>query len=149
MLFIHDFSCKYPNSGSLCKALDKFFERIKNLNKEREDILVLISILVDIMYKNPRTYPIASAILSKFISLIKSRDQQIEILKTVINRFKKLPNIGYLEIWIQRIAFKIEKKIVFEEPICKTLNDEHTSSSLWNSDWIGNNKLKKLLTVNQ
>lgn len=145
LLFIHDFSRKYPNSGSLCKSLDKFFGRIKNLNKAREDILVLISILVDIMYKNPKTYPIASAILSKFLSLIKSREQQIEILKTVINRFKKLPNTGYLEIWIQRIAFKIDEEILFEEPICKTLSSEHTIGSLWNSAWIGDNKLRKII----
>jgi hypothetical protein len=142
LLFINDFSCRYPNSGILCKALDKFFVRIKKIDKERDDTLVLISILVDIMYKNPRTYPIASAILSKFISLIKSREQQTKMLKTVVNRFRKLPNIGYLEIWIQRIAYKIDRYMIFEEPICKTLNSENTISSIWNSEWIGNNKLK-------
>ena len=143
LLLIHDLSCKHPNSGSLCKALYKFFDKIKNLKKEREDVLVLISILVDIMFKNPSTYPIASAILSQFIFLVKSRDKQIEILNTVISRFRKLPNIGYLEIWIQRITLKIDKEISFEEPICNKLND--SSSSLWNSDWLDNNKLKKIL----
>jgi len=143
LLFIHDFSCKYPNSGTLDKVLQKFFDRIKNLKKDREDVLVLISILVDIMFNNPRTYPIGSAILSKFLFLIKSKDKQIEILETVISRFRKLPNIGYLEIWIQRVALKINKQMIFEEPICKKLNDE--SSSLWNSDWLGDSKVKKII----
>jgi hypothetical protein len=62
LLLIHDFSSKHPNSGSLSKALDKFFTRIKKLKNNRDDVLVLISILVDIMFKNPRTYPIGAAI---------------------------------------------------------------------------------------
>ena len=73
---------------------------------DRDDILVLISILVDTMFKNPRTYPIGAAILSKFLSLTNSSNEQIKILNAVISKFRILPNIGYLEIWIQRIVIK-------------------------------------------
>lgn len=141
LLFIHDFSCKYPNSGSLNKALDKFFDRIKKLKNNRDDILVLISILVDIMFKNPRIYPIGAAILSKFLSLINSEDEKIKVLNSVISKFRLLPNIGYLEIWIQRVVLKTGHKIEFKEPICKKLNDVNVS--LWNLDWLKNSKLKK------
>jgi hypothetical protein len=145
LLLIHDFSCKHPNSGSLSKALDKFFARIKRLkNNNRDDVLVLISILVDIMFKNPRIYPIGAAILSKFLSLINSGDEKIEIINAIISKFRLLPNIGYLEIWIQRIVLKTGYKIPFDEPICKKLNDANVS--LWNSDWLNNNKLKQLIT---
>jgi RNA-directed DNA polymerase len=143
LLLIHDFSCKHPNSGSLSKALDKFFTRIKKLRNDRDDILVLISILVDIMFKNPRTYPIGAAILSKFLALINSDDEKIKILNAVISKFRLLPNIGYLEIWIQRIVLKIGHEIHFEETICRKLND--ASVSLWNSDWLSNNRLKQLI----
>ncbi len=144
LLLIHDFSSKHPNSGSLSKALDKFFVRVKKLKSNRsDDVLVLISILVDIMFKNPRTYPIGAAILSKFLSLINSGDEKIEILNAVISKFRLLPNIGYLEIWIQRIVLKTGHEIHFEESICRKLNDANVS--LWNSDWL-NNKLKKLIT---
>lgn len=144
LLLIHDFSSKHPNSGSLNKALDKFFVRVKKLkSNRRDDVLVLISILVDIMFKNPRTYPIGAAILSKFLSLINSSDEKIEILNAVISKFRLLPNIGYLEIWIQRIVLKTGHEIHFEESICRKLNDANVS--LWNSDWL-NNKLKKLIT---
>ncbi|VXD20915.1 conserved hypothetical protein [Planktothrix serta PCC 8927] len=145
LLLIHDFSCKHPNSGRLSKALDKFFARIKRLkNNNRDDVLVLISILVDIMFKNPRIYPIGAAILSKFLSWINSGDEKIEILDAIISKFRLLPNIGYLEIWIQRIVLKTGHEIPFEEPICKKLNDANVS--LWNSDWLNNNKLKQLIT---
>jgi RNA-directed DNA polymerase len=143
LLFIHDFSCKHPNSGSLSKALDKFFDRIKRLENNRDDILVLISILVDIMFKNPRIYPTGAAILSKFLSLINSGDEKIKILNAVISKFRLLPNIGYLEIWIQRIVLKTGHEIDFKEPICKKLNDANVP--LWNSDWLNNNKLKQLI----
>lgn len=145
LLLIHDFSYKHPNSGSLSKALDKFFARIKRLkNNNRDDVLVLISILVDIMFKNPRIYPIGAAILSKFLFLINSGDKKIEILNAIISKFRFLPNIGYLEIWIQRIVVKTGHEIPFEEPICRKLNDANVS--LWNSDWLNNNKLKQLIT---
>lgn len=145
LLFIHDFSCKHPNSGSLTKALDKFFARIKRLkNNNRHDVLVLISILVDIMFKNPRIYPIGAAILSKLLSLINPYGEKIKILDAVIDKLRLLPNIGYLEIWIQRIALKIGHTIHFDEPICKKLNDANVS--LWNSDWLNDNRLKKLIT---
>ena len=145
LLLIHDFSYEHPNSGSLNKALDKFFARIKRLkNNNRDDVLVLISILVDIMFRNPRIYPIGAAILSKFLSLINSSDEKIEILNAIISKFGLLPNIGYLEIWIQRIVLKTGHEIHFKEPICRKLNDANVS--LWNSDWLNNNKLKQLIT---
>jgi RNA-directed DNA polymerase len=143
LLLIHEFSRKHPNSGHLSKVLDKFFARIKRLKNGRDDILVLISILVDIMFKNPRTYPIGSAILSKFLSLIESEDEQLKILNSVISKFRILPNIGYLEIWIQRIVIKTVHEIQFEEPICRKLNDSNIS--LWNSDWLNNNSLKRII----
>jgi RNA-directed DNA polymerase len=143
LLFIHEFSCNYPNSGSLSKALHKFFTRIKRLKNNRDDVLVLISILVDIMFKNPRTYPIGAAILSKFLSLINSDDEKIKIINAVISKFRLLPNIGYLEIWIQRIVLKAGHEIHFEETICRKLNDANVS--LWNSDWLNNNRLKQLI----
>ena len=144
LLLIHDFSSKHPNSGSVNKALDKFFTRIKRLKNNRDDILVLISILVDIMFKNPRAYPIGAAILSKFLSLINSGDAKIEILNAIFSKFRLLPNIGYLEIWIQRIVLKTGHEIHFEESICRKLNDENVS--LWNSDWLNNNQLKQIIT---
>jgi RNA-directed DNA polymerase len=143
LLLIHDFSCKHPNSGSLSKALDKFFTRIEKLKNDRDNVFVLISILVDIMFKNPRTYPIGAAILSKFLSFINSGDEKIKILNDVISKFRLLPNIGYLEIWIQRIVLKTGHEIRFEETICRKLND--TNVSLWNSDWLNNNRLKELI----
>ena len=54
---IRAFSLIYPNSGSLLKLLTEMFEQqIKPLKKRPKNVEQIISILVDIMYRNPKTY---------------------------------------------------------------------------------------------
>ena len=144
LLLIHDFSSQHPNSGSVNKALDRFFTRIKRSKNNRDDTLVLISILVDIMFKNPRVYPIGAAILSKLLSLINCGDNKTDIINDIVRKFRLLPNIGYLEIWLQRIVLKTGHKILFEEPICRKLDDANVL--LWNSEWLHDNQLKRIIT---
>ncbi|MDQ6478859.1 RNA-directed DNA polymerase [Dyadobacter sp. LHD-138] len=66
LLIIHTLADRYPNSGSLTIALSDFYKRVAKYKRANENIIVLISILTDIAYKNPRVYPVASAILSKW-----------------------------------------------------------------------------------
>lgn len=134
LLLIHNLSEKFPNSGSLTKALNQFFKRIQKLKSTSQNLLVLISILVEIAYKSPRTYPIATAILSKLIDLLESDESRNVILKKIIHRFKKIPNTGHIQIWLQRATLKIDRTISFEETLCKKLNDP--SIKLWNSEWL-------------
>lgn len=103
LLIIHKLSEEHPNSGSLSKALGKFYNRIKGITETNQNINVLVSILVDIMFKNPRTYPIASAILSKLLSLIPDNNKKNEILNLISQRFEKIPNTGHIKIWLQRL----------------------------------------------
>ena len=60
--------------------------------------------LVDIAFKNPRTYPIITAILSKILSLEVNSETVIEILKSIEKRFDKIPNVGHLQVWLQRLT---------------------------------------------
>ena len=54
---IRNFSLIYPNSGSLLKLLTEVYEQhIKPLKKKPKNVEQIISILVDIMYRNPKTY---------------------------------------------------------------------------------------------
>jgi hypothetical protein len=55
LLVIHSLAQRYPNSGSLAKALNDFMKRIEKLDKTQDDIVVLVSILTDIALKNPIT----------------------------------------------------------------------------------------------
>ena len=135
LLLIHNLSDKFPNSGSLSKALGKFHNRIKCLT-ELNNIQVLISILVDIMYKNPRTYPIASAILSKLLSLLNDPNKRDSILLAIMVKFKKIPNTGHIKIWLQRLTIKIDRPKLYNEDLCRKVNDP--TIQIWNSDWLDN-----------
>lgn len=143
LLLIHNLSDKFPNSGSLSKALGKLYNRIKGLT-ELNNIQVLVSILVDIMYKNPRTYPIASAILSKLLSLLNDPTKRDIILQSTMTKFTKIPNTGHVKIWLQRLTIKIDRQRVYEEDLCKKVNDP--TIQIWNSDWL-NNTLKTLIAT--
>jgi len=142
LLLIHMLSEEHPNSGSLSKALLKFYNRIKRITDTKQNIKVLISIMVDIMYKNPKTYPIASAILSKLLSLVSNNDEKDELLKHICSKFDKIPNTGHIKIWLQRVTIKLERQRIYKENLCKKVNDP--SVKLWNSDWL-NHKLKTII----
>lgn len=134
LLLIHHLSEKFPNSGSLRKALDKFFKRIQGLSETKENIRVLISILIDIAFKNPSTYPIACGVLSKLLSLIDDEEEQEEILEQIKTKFSRIPNTGHIKIWLQRVTLKIDREIEYDELLCQRVNDG--SIKIWNSDWL-------------
>ena len=94
------------------------------------------------MYKNPRTYPIASAILSKLLSLLTEATKKDELLNLIYRRFDKIPNTGHIKIWLQRLTIKLDRPRVYDEILCRKVND--ATIQIWNSDWIENN-LKTLI----
>lgn len=144
LLILYKFACNHPNSGSLMKALQTIFNKLdKKTNTQakrdhfvkQENPQVLISIVVDIAYHNPRTYSIASAILSKLFSLIGNEDKIRKIVLKVLNKFKTIPNTGHMQIWLQRSIVKLPNtQEYFDENICKLVLGEEVE--LWNNDWL-------------
>ncbi|MFH0807237.1 MAG: reverse transcriptase, partial [Elusimicrobiota bacterium] len=122
---------------------DKYFNRIENIKEIKQNVRVLVSILVDIAYKNPRTYPIVCAILSKLLSLVDTDEIRENILKEINTRFNKIPNTGHIKIWLQRVTLKIDRQKQYEENLCKKVNDN--SIIIWNSDWL-KDSLKTLIS---
>ena len=141
LFLIHNLSKIHPNSGSLIKALNKFFLKLNKLDLLGQNIKTLISITVDIAYSNPRSYPISAAILSKLFTSINVADLK-KVLKLIVKKFKKLPNTGHMEVWLQRAILKHDTKTLFKEKLCKKLND--SSVTLWNSEWL-NKDIKELV----
>lgn len=142
LFIINSLSEKYPNSGVLTKSLVKFFDRIIKIEETREHLSVLISIVVDIMLRSPKVYPIAAAILSKLISLQENDDVRKKTIKKIIKRFDKIPNTGYLEIWLQRMTLHLNVDITFKETLCEKVENDQTV--IWNSEWL-DDKLKNLI----
>ena len=140
MLIIHNHSMQYPNAASVDIAMRDFYQRLEE-HSENVSPLPLVSIVVDIAYRNPRTYPISAVILSKLISFIATDYQKEEIIKKIRHRFSQIPNTGYMQIWLQRVSFALVPKLAFSEPLCKLVNSENIQIQIWNNDWIASRDL--------
>ena len=142
LFLIHSLAEKHPNSGSLTTALTKFLEkRVYPITLfQEENSKVLVSILVDIAFKNPRTYPVITAILSKILSLEIKNETVTEILNSIENKFDKIPNVGHLQIWLQRLTIKSDRNKIYTETLCKKVIDNNTN--IWNLSWLTNQTIK-------
>ena len=146
LIIIHEFADRYPNSGGLKTALDKFYDRV-DARYKRENVLSLIAIVSDIAYCNPGTYPPCCAIISKFLKSINDYDQKKEIISKIYKKFQTLPNTEYLEIWLQRISVKIGESTQYKARLCKMVSEENTEP-IWNSEWIKGSMKNKIDTFN-
>lgn len=64
------------------------------------------------------------------------------IMGDILEKFKKIPNTGLMQIWLQRIAIPFKSQLDFSEPICGLI--EGDSLDLWDSTWL-HSKLKTKL----
>ena len=145
LLIIHTLAQKYPNSGSLIRALNDYYKKIVNLSKyNKSDLYPLISIIVDIAVRNPRCFSISAAILSKFVNLLSSKMEKTNIFDRIKKRFASIPNTQYLELWLQRITVTFEPQYSFEGSLCRLVAGE--SQEIWNSEWLANNKCKQIIS---
>ena len=136
LLLINDLAQKYPNSGSVRKALDKFYRRIFPLQLFKEDnSRVLVSILVDIAYNNPAAWPIVVSILSKILSLETSKDGVLEMVEKIREKFAAVPNVGHLDVWMHRLTYKWDAEIQYEEPLCGVVLGK-LNDAIWNVSWL-------------
>lgn len=140
LLIINDHANEFPNSGSIIIALNDFQKRISRVKRLSESPIPLIAIVVNIAFRNPRTYPVSAAILSKLLSFIDSIEERLEIVERIKDKFSLIPNTGHMQIWLQRVTLPLHRSIVFDEPICKLVAG--STSSLWNNDWISSNELR-------
>lgn len=109
---------------------------------KEENSKVLVSILIDIAYKNPRTYPVITAILSKILSLEIDKNIVDNILDSIESKFEKIPNVGHLQVWLQRLTIKTDRTENYTEELCKKVSNE--SICIWNIDWLSKQSTKDI-----
>lgn len=103
---------------------------------------VLISLLVNLAYNNPRLFVLVSASLSFLIPKMDDIQAQKELLVKIKNKFSQLPNTNYLNIWLQRITLKVDATMSYPDKLCEKVIDPNFV--VWNSDWL-NTKIRKLI----
>lgn len=137
LLLIHMLANEYPNSGSLDRALAGFYSRIrrlKSISEDKEHIKALIGILIDITYKNPRTYPCAISILGCLLSNLRDAEDVLRIIELIKNKFSIISDAELLNVWLQRICIKVNPEVEFAGILCDSV--VAPSHNLWNSDWL-------------
>lgn len=137
LLLIHSLADKHPNTGSVSTALSKFLDRIYPLkNLEEDSSKVLISILVDIAYKNPKVYSLVAVCIGKILSIEPDKTDVENIYKLIENKFDNKPNVGYWKVWFQRLIIKTdrEREKDSDELLCKIA--ANVKVNLWNNDWL-------------
>lgn len=146
---------QFPNSGTLYKEVKHFLDWLQ----KREDSIeendsddkkainqpdVLISILINLAFNNPRLYPLVTGSVSYLITKIEDTDYQKEIIFKIRKKFEQLPNTNYLDVWLQRLTLKIDQDIIYSGKLCEKVIDN--SVVVWNSDWL-NHKIKNIIEV--
>jgi len=138
LLLIHSLAEKYPNSGTLVTAMTKFLDRLYPLKMLKEDSSkVLVSILVDIAYNNPRVYSSVVVCIGKILSIEPDRKVVDDVYKLIKNKFEKKTNIGYWKVWYQRLTIKTDraKEINSNEKLCQ-IAAGNGAVNLWSVKWL-------------
>lgn len=137
LLQIRLLAIKYPNSGSVNKALTQIYkERIYHLKSKPRDNYQLIAILVDIMQKNQKSIKHIVAILSKLFTYLE--DEEVKnITSKIIKKFDNYPSIELVEIWLQRLTIKYDPKHKYKSKLCTKVLDRQVE--IWNNHWTNKN----------
>lgn len=131
LFIIKILSDRYPNSGQLIKAFSDFEYRIRELEfddfkNSGTDIVVLISIIIDIIRNNPKITEVGIKVLSILLTKIKfdmtfedfvkifntgenvryDFEIRFELIKNIVKKISLKSNNSYLEIWLQRLVVK-------------------------------------------
>ena len=143
ILLIRELSKSFPESGSVARGLTEFEARVRHEPDQVDFAHEIISIVVDIALRNPRTYPVSAAIISNLLPCLDSDDRRRKVLKLIRTRFKETPNTGHLEIWLQRITHFLSGNLQYREPLCQLVAGK--KRPIWNSEWICSPELKGML----
>lgn len=146
LLIIHNHSMEYPNTGSILVALNKYLRRLSN-TKRIASVMPLLAIVVDIAYRNPSTYYLSAAILSKLLDFLDTADAKLEAIKRIQRKFSQIPNTGYMDLWLQRVSYPHDPGIEYAELLCKVVQQQ-PAVVLWNSAWIADRKLRAAIDSN-
>lgn len=151
LLIIREFAKLYPNSGSLTAALSDFRKEIETSKEPHVRNDILLAILTDIMLKNPRIYATSASIISKLLSYEDDRDA-CTYFDQVKEKFNQVPNTGMLELWMQRVSWKYNLEIQYDEPLCALLDGSKKNTDIWSFPGISNsikNKFDSIPVINK
>jgi len=135
LIYIHQFAKEFPNSGTLKKLLTTFSKRLHKRKNLVSDPEILMAILTEIALGSPKCYPIVLQLCSVLINKLSTTSEREKIVNDIYKKFQMIPNIGELQIWMQRITYQWTNPIDYTESICKIVANV-PDVVLWNNDWV-------------
>lgn len=149
LLRIHSFCRQHPHSGQLKRLLTDLHRKLVKIEEAPDDLAVQVAIATDIGFISPSSFPAVAAILSHLIALSADLKEKEVLWNCVREKMRRVPKNGYLDIWLQRVIQASQAHLDFssEESICKLVKGE--AASLWVSDWVTSQEVKKALDVKQ
>lgn len=159
LLLIYKHALEYPHAGSLIEPLQDFYFRIQKIKALQNHSKSLIAIIVDIAYRNPRTYAICAAMLSVLLTKLSNKNDQEEIITKIKNKFSLIPNTSNMLIWLQRISLFFKFDIDYDDALCRLIDhafkeidrvslSDADINQIWNMDWVSSEELKNILKAN-
>lgn len=146
LLLIHGFCREHLGSGALKPLLSDFIAQLEQADLpkrlEFENPKVLTAVLMDIGALSPGVFPAVATATSIILSHL-SEEERKSLFEGVLAKASRIPNNGYLEIWLQRIAAPNKIAFASSEKMCRLLSEE--SSTLWNFSWIKEKRLREAL----
>ena len=154
LIRLHLFSKKFPNSGTLTKQMVKLLRELElsqkkdtEGTKKAPDIRILISLVTEIGYRNPKVLSESIKVLTFFLSQIENDVEKSDIIEKIKKRFQEtIPNSDFLDVWLQRLS--LEKELSskpnskYQGSLCEKAREE--ASTIWNSDWL-KDEMKKVV----
>lgn len=144
LLIVQQIGSRYPNSGSLTSRLSKILD-VVTADDFRGQHKLLLSILVNIAYNNPKTYPYVAVLLARCIEGVPYANRK-DLLSMIQNKICRLSNIGLLEIWTQRMALGFKHELNFNEKLCKNVHNK--KEKIFESSWIKDKSVRKIIESN-
>lgn len=133
---------QFPNSGTLFNQMREFLRVLQTSERKDPNIHTLISLIVEIAYRNPRVAPTAIAILTFLLNQIEDAAEKQYMVNRIKTKFAQIANSGLLKVWLQRLYLKIDDTIAYEEGLCQKVVSPETQ--IWNTEWL-NGKLRGII----
>lgn len=145
---IRQFAIEHPNSGGLERLVSNFRKRIESTEVHSgkfSDVAVLISLVFDIMIRNPRSYAQCMSLLSVLFDFLEPKEVEGQV-DMIQNRMKEIPNTGYFDLWLQRISHPRRLFLPYQEKLCQHINSRSPKLKhrLWDTSWV-DKKLQRVI----
>lgn len=145
---IRQFAIEHPNSGGLERLVSNFRKRIESTEVHSgkfSDVAVLISLVFDIMIRNPRSYAQCMSLLSVLFDFLEPKEVEGQV-DMIQNRMKEIPNTGYFDLWLQRISHPRRLFLPYQEKLCQHINGRSPKLKyrLWDTSWV-DKKLQRVI----